>query len=75
MTGIRSSVFVFSALLGAALLHGQARDTGSVFGSVNDPQAATVPGAIVKLTSSDTGAVRQSVSDNSGGFVFTLLPS
>jgi hypothetical protein len=60
--------------LGAALLHGQARDTGSVFGSVNDPQAATVPGAIVKLTSSDTGAVRQSVSDNSGGFVFTLLP-
>ena len=74
MTGIRSSVFVFGALLGAALLHSQARDTGSVFGNVSDAQAATVPGAIVKLTSSDTGAVRQSVSDNSGGFVFTLLP-
>ena len=74
MTGIRSSVFVFGALLGAALLHSQARDTGSVFGNVSDAQAATVPGAIVKLTSSDTGAVRQAVSDNSGGFVFTLLP-
>jgi hypothetical protein len=72
--GVTVPGLVTMALVGSVLLFGQARDTGSVFGNVTDAQAATVPGAVVKLTSSSTGAVRQAVSDSSGGFVFTLLP-
>ena len=65
---------IAASLAGSVLLYGQARDTGSVFGNVTDAQAATVPGAVVKLTSIATGAVRQTDSDSNGGFVFTLLP-
>jgi hypothetical protein len=61
-------------LIFAGLLHGQARDTGSVFGTISDSQAAVVPGAAVTLTNTATGAVRKAAADANGGFVFTLLP-
>jgi hypothetical protein len=61
-------------LIGAFLLYGQARDTGSVFGTISDSQGAVVPGAAVTLTNIATGAARRTAVDSSGGFVFTLLP-
>ncbi|HET8548470.1 MAG TPA: carboxypeptidase-like regulatory domain-containing protein, partial [Bryobacteraceae bacterium] len=62
------------ALFCAGGLCGQARDTASVFGNITDAQAAIVPGAVVTLTNTATGAARTARSDGSGGFVFTLLP-
>src|SRR5205814_4923837 len=52
----------------------QARDTASLFGTVTDAQASVVPGARVTLTNIATGLSRNTVTDNSGGFVFPLLP-
>ncbi len=58
----------------ASSLFGQARDTASVFGTVTDSQAAVVPGAKVTVTNLATGAARTANSDQSGGYVFALLP-
>ena len=52
----------------------QARDTASLFGTVTDAQSAVVAGARLTLTSTATGLSRNAVTDNSGGFVFALLP-
>jgi carboxypeptidase family protein len=72
--GVKRLLCVVSiALAGATLLSGQARDTGSIFGTVTDAQASVVPGAGVTLVNSATGAIRKATTDNSGGFVFPLL--
>ena len=52
----------------------QVRDTASLFGTVSDPQSAVIASAKVSITNPSTGLSRSSVSDASGGFVFTLLP-
>ena len=57
-----------------AMAFGQARDTGSIFGTVTDAQAAVIPGAPVELVNPATGFKRNVTTDASGGFVFPLLP-
>ena len=52
----------------------QVRDTASLFGSVSDPQSAVIASAKVSITNPSTGLLRSTVTDASGGFVFTLLP-
>ncbi|MBI3679473.1 MAG: carboxypeptidase regulatory-like domain-containing protein, partial [Acidobacteria bacterium] len=64
---------VLIGLLDAGLLYGQARDTGSVFGSVTDAQGAMVPGARVVITNTATGQTRTVDTDGNGGYVFPLL--
>lgn len=58
----------------SAPLYGQARDTGSVYGSVTDAQGAVVPAAPVTIVNSQTGLTRTATTDSNGGFVVTLLP-
>src|SRR5437763_15977332 len=48
--------------------------TGSITGAVTDPTGAAVTGAAVKLTNTETGAIQNSASDESGNFRFLLLP-
>ena len=49
--------------------------TGQISGSIQDSTGSRVPGATVTLTNTDTGLVRETMSDNNGDFVFTqLLP-
>jgi len=49
--------------------------TGSIAGTVKDPQGAVVPGATVTITDTDKGAVVRTVKTSSGGdFVAPLLP-
>ncbi len=57
-----------------AMAFGQARDTGSIFGTVTDAQAAVIPGAPVELVNPATGFKRNMNTDASGGFLFPLLP-
>src|SRR5579872_5970513 len=47
---------------------------GSISGTVTDPQNAVVPNAQVKANNIDTGAVFNTVTDNSGVFRLSLLP-
>lgn len=48
--------------------------TGTISGTVTDPNGAVVPGASVKATNMATNLTRESSSDSDGHFSFTLLP-
>ena len=48
--------------------------TGTISGSVADPNGAVVQGANVKATNLDTNSSRETSSDSDGHFVFTLRP-
>jgi len=49
--------------------------TGQLSGTVADSNGAVVPGAVVKITSRATSQERQTATDESGNFAFTLLPA
>jgi len=51
----------------------QTATTGQIIGTVRDPSGAVVPGAKLTLTSS-AGTQRQTTSDASGHYGFSLLP-
>jgi hypothetical protein len=54
---------------------GQGGATGAISGTVQDPSGALVPGAEVRITNQDTGAVaRTAKTDANGSFTATLLP-
>jgi hypothetical protein len=52
----------------------QTRDMAAIFGSVTYAQGAAIGGATVKLTSVGTGQVRQTVTSETGEYLFNLLP-
>ncbi len=73
----KSLLLVFLLALFAAapeMAFSQARDTASLFGTVSDAQAATVPGAKVTVANADTGLTRNASTDTAGSFEFPLLP-
>lgn len=49
--------------------------TGQLSGNVVDPNGAVIPGATVKLTSGINAQERETVTNDAGDFVFTLLPA
>ena len=61
-------------LLCAATLWGQAQNTAQIQGTVQDASGAAVPGAEVRATQTETGAVRGAVSDTDGTYVLANLP-
>ncbi len=65
----RLAVLSFVLVLG---LPGQVNKSNLV-GVVKDSSGSAVPGAIVKITDTGTGAVRQEVTDNTGLYRATLL--
>lgn len=69
----RLLLFCSSMLCVTALLFGQARDTGSIFGSVTDSQGSSVPGATVTLLNDATGVSRTAITDQAGAFLFSLV--
>ena len=48
--------------------------TGSITGTVSDPSGASVPGAEVKATATNTGVVRTATSAQDGTYVLANLP-
>src|SRR5215467_1601170 len=54
------------------LVYGQAN--GSFSGTVQDKTGSVITGATVKITSQETGAVREAKSDASGYYLVPLLP-
>jgi hypothetical protein len=60
-------------LLGSAALHAQI-NTGTVFGSVTDPQGRLVPSCAITIRSTDLAQTRTVASDAHGRFAVTGLP-
>lgn len=51
-----------------------AQGTGSIFGTVTDPQGLAVPQTTVTATLQERGTVRTAETDSQGTYVFDLLP-
>jgi hypothetical protein len=64
---------VVTALLTAALVFSQA-NTGSISGTVADPNGASVPGAKVRAKQIETGQELETVTTEAGLYVFPSLP-
>src|SRR6516225_854638 len=61
-------------LLCAATLWGQAQNTAQIQGTVQDATGSSVPGAEVRATQTETGALRTVVSGVDGTYVLANLP-
>ena len=71
----KSAVFFFVMLFVAAgIVLGQGIVTGSISGTVLDPQSAVVPGANVRATQMETNRVFTTVSTNNGVVQLPSLP-
>jgi hypothetical protein len=68
------SLFTITLIVGLASLGRAQVTTGTISGTVTDPNGAVVTGADVKATNLDTAAERTTTSDGDGHFVFTFLP-
>lgn len=66
--------FLFITLCAASSVFAQG-GTGQLSGSVVDANGAVVAGASIKLTSLVTAQEREATTNDSGDFVFTLLPA
>ena len=74
MSGKMRFISILAVLaLFCGLAFGQA-ETGSVFGTVTDPQGAVVAGAKVTIKSSSTNAERSTTTNSNGLYTFTNLP-
>ena len=69
-----ASLFAVGLLVTFASVGRAQVTTGTISGTVTDPNGAVVSGAEVKGTNLDTAASRTTTSDGDGHFVFTLLP-
>jgi hypothetical protein len=63
---------VFCLFLFCGIVWGQA--TGQIAGTVRDASGAVIPGVEVKVTQTATGAVRTTVSNEEGRYIFANLP-
>ena len=52
-----------------------AQATAQLSGTVRDESGAVLPGVTVTATQTDTGLVRTAVTDETGGYVLTNLPT
>jgi len=66
------AAFAFATML-TAIAFGQGT-TGSITGTVTDPNGAVVPGAAVKATNTATNQSRESTTGGDGTFAFQALP-
>src|SRR5689334_7269574 len=69
---ILSFLFIILCAVSSAFAQG---GTGQLSGNVADANGAVVAGASIKLTSLTTAQDREAVTNDSGDFVFTLLPA
>ena len=64
------TLLVVLGYLSTSPAFGQATNTGTIVGEVQDQSGAVVPGAIVTLIDNTTNAARTTQSNKSGGYVF-----
>ena len=69
----RSSILIAGLVLATGWLPAQT-STGSIQGSVQDASGSAVPGAEIRATQTETGAVRSANSGADGNYVLANLP-
>src|SRR5712692_3251290 len=69
------ALMVLAVSLGCQALNAQATASATLQGTIMDKSEAVVGGAAVKATNKDTGLVRSTASNDSGGYRFELLPA
>src|SRR5262245_15279864 len=69
------SMFLMSVILSAisSLASAQVRIVGAMSGTVTDESGGIIPGARVQLSDESTGIRRETVTNESGGFLFPDL--
>ena len=70
----RCLVALLSTLLFASVALFAQVTSSSIFGTVADSTGAVVPGVEIKVTQQETNFTRTAVADESGKYVFTVLP-
>jgi hypothetical protein len=60
--------------LGITAKFALAADTGTISGTVSDPQGSVVPGVTVQLTAVETGVIQNVETDGAGFYRFPALP-
>jgi Carboxypeptidase regulatory-like domain len=73
----QSSAFLLTMaffVLFSGQVRSQTASTGALTGLVLDPSGAALRGAVVVLTSQETGATESATSNGEGDFSFLLLP-
>lgn len=60
-------------LLSPAHVFGQATTFGNITGRVSDPSGASVPGAVVKVTNTETGISREAQTDANGDYAIRSI--
>src|SRR5436305_6277553 len=68
------ATLTMALILGSRPLHAQAVSIATVTGHVADEQGAAMPGAQIKISAVDTGAVYNAVSNGEGIYTFPSLP-
>src|SRR5688572_30078030 len=71
LTGFSRGVLILLLTAGAAWAQG----TAQLSGTVRDESGAVLPGVTITVTQTDTGLVRTTVTDDTGGYVLTNLPT
>src|SRR6186997_2718861 len=71
MSGLSRSLVILVLTAGAAWAQG----TAQMSGTVRDQSGAVLPGVTVSATQTNTGLVRTTVTDASGGYLLTNLPT
>jgi len=66
-------VGVLTLLIWCSSAQAQGVTTGNIAGTVTDETGGVVPGARVKLRDEGTNVVKETVANDSGGFVFLNL--
>ena len=62
------------AVLFSSQIRSQTPSTGALTGLVLDPTGAVLPGAVVRLTNQETGAIHSATSDKEGSSIFFCCP-
>ena len=71
----RRQGYAIAAIIGCLAAPARAQDTGTVGGTVVDPQGAAIPGATITLTDEKTRTTRTQVTAVDGEFVFrSVIP-
>src|SRR5437016_4934386 len=66
-------VLISSIALLSTTVWGQA--TAQISGTIHDPSGAVLPGVELKVTQSETGITRMTISNETGTFVLPNLPT
>src|SRR5258708_16034112 len=71
---MRTIKIALLCVVGLAAAWAQSQSASQIQGTVQDASGSAVPGAEVRATQTDTGAIRTATTGDDGGYVLANLP-